>query len=127
MKKIIFALILCCSLACNKEEQCIEVTYGTAITLETETLLCIGGEEYTFVAVDERCCCGCVCIWEGQFLLNFNNADGSTAYQFEQVMIDENEVPPFGTSLEVTGISGEGDCGGENNINDISFTIIINE
>ncbi len=126
MRLSIIVFTLLTLISCNRQEECVVLNFGEEITLTNETLVCIDGAEYTLIALDDRCCCGCTCVWEGQFVLDFLDSEENTVYSFQERMLEENLEPPFGTSMAIVEINDAGDCGGQVNIDQIKFSILIN-
>lgn len=127
MKQLLLILLPLVIFSCKKDAACTEISFGESIILATDTQVCIDGTEYTFKAKDERCCCGCVCVWEGEFLLMFEDADGNVVYTYHEAEHLGNTSPPFAESMELTSITNQvPDCGDDSKIDEVRFTILIN-
>lgn len=127
MKHFLFLLITLFIISCGKDDACTEINFGESIALTTETLVCINGTEYTFIAEDQRCCCGCVCVWEGEFVLMFEDSEGAVVYTFHESLETDNLEPPFAEGMEIISITNqEPDCGDNSKIDEVSFTIQVN-
>lgn len=125
MKLSLFTLLILCTLSCAVEQEaCIDIPFGTPTEVQTNDLVCIEGAEYTFLASDQRCPCGQTCIWEGEFILNFEDADGINVYTYHQVDTAVNLVPPFSESLILTNFFGQVEgCGDDSKIDEVTFVI----
>lgn len=125
MKKLLFIIAVFTVFSCGTEDVCKELTLGQAIELSTENLVCIEGTEYTFTAEDSRCPCGQTCVWEGEFILYFDDAAGNTIFTYHQVMEELNVDPPFGESFTLVSIDMENECGDQSSIDEVLFTILV--
>lgn len=124
MKKITFALLIFCAVACGPGE-CIDLDTGVETELQNGDLVCIDGDEFEFFADDARCECGAVCVWEGEFRLSFHNTEGVNIYTYRQVDTTSNETPPFADSFRMISFTGNQDCGEPNKVDDVVFTVRI--
>ena len=123
MKKITFAFLILCVVGCSSSN-CTKLKLGKETEIQNGDLVCIEGEEYSFMATDDRCPCSISCFWEGEFRFNFENSEGVNIYTHHQLLTDRNEIPPFADSFEL--ISSHRWCQDQSdNINDIIFTVRI--
>lgn len=124
MKNILVIILAISFIACDRQDECTQIIFGSEVDLKSDELICIDGNEFTFIAEDNRCACGVNCISPGEFLLNFENNQGVNVYSYHQDPMIENEDPPFGSAISIVRILGQGECGDQSEIDDVSFTLI---
>lgn len=124
MKQLIISILIFSCFACG-DNTCTTVNLGEETEVKNGDLLCIEGEEFTLIAEDQRCACGATCVWQGEFLLSFQSPEGVNEYTYHQVDTMSNVTPPFASSFSLVNLLGEGECGDEEEIDNVTFVIQI--
>jgi len=124
MRTLLFILSTLCIFSCGKDDvdPCTEISLGESVVLNNNELVCIDGTEYTFTAVDDRCPCDTICAWEGEFLMTFEEKDGTAIFEYHTSPIMESDDPIIGEIFNIS-ISAPSDCGAPDEIDEVLFTV----